>query len=177
MGFFDGLFGGEEKVEFDLQGFDKKLPEFLRASGQNIARGSFGLFEELMKRGETPAEEALFAGSRADSLRQFRDATNNAGIAMNRRGLGSSGAADRARAAMAMGLGNMLARQDAQRASQMLSNRERAATQGLQNVLSVSGQGELVPVKKNKGLFDGLGTSLIGGALTGGASFLTDRFL
>lgn len=171
MGFFDGLFGKKEKVEFDLQGFDKKLPEFIRAQGQDIARGSFGLFNELMRRGETDAEKSLFAGSRADSIRSFNDAVGNMGVNLNRRGLGSSGAADKAQASMAIGLANLLARQDAQRASQLLANRERAATTGLQNVLSVSGQGELVPIKKNKGLFDGLGTSLIGGgikAFTGG---------
>lgn len=175
MGLFDGLFGDDESAEFDLRTPFDFLPGFLSETGQDIGTGSFDLFRDLITSGETPASEELFSRSRTRTLADFERATENAGLSLNRLGLASSGERDRTFASLALSLGDVLAAQDAQRAERQVDRQLLGATQGLSAINSLAGGSVLIPRHQQSGLFDGLGTSLIGlgtsgvlGGLAGG---------
>ena len=176
MGFFSGLFGKNQTPQFKNVGFEEKLPQFLQKQGKEIGTGAFNLLSETIGRGETPQEARLFQESRRQTRDEVARLGRDLGLSLDRAGLGSSGLKDRRMASVLLGLGDILSRQDAQRATQLLQQRLGAANQGLDAALRVSKQTDRIPIIRQKGLFDGFGTELLGGAITGGASKLGEKF-
>lgn len=171
MGFFDGLFG--KNVKAKTFGFETKLPDWLRPQGMAIAGDTFKNYGQMINRGETPEETALFNASRAQSVGNFNDAVGNAQSRLHRQGMGSSGERDKQLAALSMGLSNQLTTQDAQRAAYLLQQRQQAMQAGMGAVLQTANQGQYIPAHRNPGLFDGLGTKLIGGGINAGLGAMT----
>lgn len=159
---FDGLFGSDESAKFDVISPFDLLPADLKPVGKKIGKQGFGVFKDLITKGETRAAEELFSRSRTATLKDFGRATNQAGLNLNRLGLASSGTRDRTFASLALSLGDVLAAQDAKRSEALRSQQVIGSTQGLNAINSLAGGTALIPQQRQSGLFDGIGTSLIG---------------
>ena len=174
MGFFDGLFGKKHAAQ--TYGFETKLSTPLQANGLGIAADSLANYRQQINRGETDAETSLFSGSRNQSIQDYNDAVGNAGAQLHRQGMGSSMGRDQALAALSMGLGNTLTQQDAQRAAYLNQQRMQAQHQAIGDTLALAGQGTYIPASRTPGLFDGMGTKLIGGGISAGLGALGSGF-
>ena len=168
MGLFDGLTGRNRKAKFRvLTSFDL-LPGFLKGSGKEIGTQSFDLFRDLIESGESDAAAELFARSRANTTDTFRNEVRNASLAANRAGLASSGFNDKRLAAQSLQFADLLSAQDASRAENLESKRLSGATQGLNAINAIGSRSALIPQVRERGLFDGFGTQLLGRAVSTG---------
>lgn len=180
MGLFDSLVGRTKKPRFETLTPFELIPTFLNQQGRRIGQGAFDVFEDLITQGETDAAAQLFNRGRTRTIQGFEDAVENASLNLNRAGLGSSGARDRSLAALALSFGDTLAARDAARSESLRAQQSAGAAQGLNAINSLARGAAFVPITRHPGLFDDLGTRLIGlgvsgviGGLSGGIGGLS----
>lgn len=172
MGFFDGLTGKTKTPQFDIHQASESLPFGQQEQYRSTAANALDRAAWNQQRGETPEEQAAAGGQRANALQGYQDSATNQQTQLNRAGMSSSGQGDKARASLAMGLGNLLTQQDAQRAAHLLSVHEQGAKQGAQLAGSLANSATLVPINEQKGLFDGMGTRILAGGINMGIDMI-----